>query len=223
MKQEHAQEPLPSTEAAAQAPFGSPQPPVCSLADDIAEQMQPQRQAASASGQPATGTNAAPSQQAAPGQPGSKAEAGTPAGSQAGPSGAVPGARRAAGTTADPVIISDSDSEDEAPQVTQLSTQAPSCTTLRLLWAWLQNFTTCQCHRVLLIHEGLLSLLDAQDAQFQCRGALESGSSLPLPICRGYLVTEWTAVQGGANPGASSSSDLGACAQHLAWDLQWPM
>ena len=122
VKQEHAQEPPPSTEAAAQAPFGSPQPPVRSLADDIAEQMQPQRQAASAAGQPATGTTAASSQQAAPGQPGSKAEAGAPVGSQAGPSAAVPEARRAAGTTADPVIISDSDCEDEAPQVTHLST-----------------------------------------------------------------------------------------------------
>ena len=84
-----------------------------------------------------------------------------PAGSQARPSGAVPGARRAAGTTADPVIISDSDSEDEAPQVTHLSTHAPSCTRLRLLWASCQNFTISQCHRVLWIHKGLSLLLDA--------------------------------------------------------------
>ncbi len=113
----------------AEAAFSSPPPPVRTLEDDLAEQVLPDGSAAAAA-QPVKAEAPAatpqqgepeyslqpeqPQQELKPEQSGQQAQA--PPGSEAGQSGAgadgvVPESYRAAGTVADPVVISDSDSE----------------------------------------------------------------------------------------------------------------
>ena len=121
---------------AAKAPFSSPLPPVRTLDDEIAEQMQPGRHAATAPQQvkpeppvepshkgvaPHSPQPDQPGQTMKPGQHGEPEQA--PSGTEAGPSGAgvneaVPDSHRAAGTAEDPVVIPDSDSEDDETEVT---------------------------------------------------------------------------------------------------------
>lgn len=122
----------------ADAHYDPPPPPVRSLDDDIAEQMQPGHQAPAAPAQTDPESSVRPFRQAIPGQrteptlplhaqprqssdqPPQQAEA--PGANEAGRSravapGAFAGARRPAGTVADPVVISDSDSEEDTQEV----------------------------------------------------------------------------------------------------------
>ncbi len=121
---------------AAEAPFSSTPPPVRTLDDEIAEQMRPGRHAPTAPQQVKPEPPVAPSHKGMaphnlqPDQPGQILKPGqrgepeqAPSGTEAGPSGAgvngaVPDSRRAAGTAEDPVVIPDSDSEDDEPEVT---------------------------------------------------------------------------------------------------------
>ena len=80
------------------APHQSPPPPVRTLDDDIAEQAQASRPAGTPPAKPASKASAAATY--------------APTASQ--------GSRRAAGTVADPVVISDSDSEFDMPEASDL-------------------------------------------------------------------------------------------------------
>ena len=117
----------------AEAAFSSPPPPVRTLEDDLAEQVVPGNSAAAAvqpvkaEASAATPQQGSPEHSLPPEQPqeemraeqsGQQAQA--PPGSEAGPSGAgraTPEGQRAAGTVADPVVISDSDSSDDELEV----------------------------------------------------------------------------------------------------------
>lgn len=115
----------------AEAVFRSPPPPVRTLEDDLAEQMEPGRSAATTAQHVKAEASAAAPQQGMPEhslqheQPEVKAEqsgqqAQAPSGGETGPSeagGALPEGLRAAGTVADPVVISDSDSSDDELEV----------------------------------------------------------------------------------------------------------
>ena len=141
----------------AEAVFRSPPPPVRTLEDDLAEQVRPGRSAATTAQHVAAEASAAapeqgmPESSLQPEQPGQqvKAEqsgqqARAPSGNEAGPSeagGAMPEGHRAAGTIADPVVISESDSSDDEAEV--MPQQAKSCFGSSI-WAW-WGWTVCAC------------------------------------------------------------------------------
>ena len=118
-----------------EAAFSSPPPPVRTLEDDLAEQVLPGASAAAAA-QPVKAEESPatphqwnpehslqpeqPQQEVNPEQSGQQAQAppGSEAGtSEAGANGDMPESHRAAGTVADPVVISDSDSSDDELEV----------------------------------------------------------------------------------------------------------
>ena len=157
----------PAEHQCADAAFSSPPPPVRTLEDDLAEQGLPGRRAATAAQRVDLETSAAPSQQGMPQhslqpdhpgeavkaeQPGQQAQG--PADNEALSSGiavnrGMPEIHQAAGTVADPVVITDSDSSEDELEVSNFTSH--HCNSIQ---AYKWEEVLLQCVRRVHSHEG---------------------------------------------------------------------